>query len=348
MKVGIVTVYDSNNFGSYLQAYALKKVIEKLGHNVYFIKFRTEKEAKKVFFPGKRKLLHYIKTYYFNNKKYNLFLKDRKIFDEISIKDVDKNSFDIIIIGSDECWNVKTETFRNKCFYGIDLPIKRKIAFSISCGKALSEDFAKFSELVDGIRNLEDIYVRDEQTRKDVKELIGKETEMVCDPTLMIDVKEFDKNYEINIKKDYLLIYSYKFSEKQIEYIKRFAREQNLLIVSVCFKHRFCDKSINCSPLQFCKIIQKSKYVVTTTFHGTIFSILNKKQFISIPSGQKVRDILAKLELEQCEFKEEKESYEIFKKKLLTKTDFNKTEKNILQWRNKSVEILKNILNEGN
>ena len=33
---------------------------------------------------------------------------------------------------------------------------------------------------------------------------------------------------------------------------------------------------------------------------------------------------------------------------LLTKTDFNKTEKNILQWRNKSVEILKNILNEGN
>ena len=47
-------------------------------------------------------------------------------------------------------------------------------------------------------------------------------------------------------------------------------------------------------------------------------------------------------------FKAEKESYEIFKKKLLTKTDFNKTEKNILQWRNKSVEILKNILNEGN
>ena len=46
--------------------------------------------------------------------------------------------------------------------------------------------------------------------------------------------------------------------KEQIEYIKRFAREQNLLIVSVCFKHRFCDKSINCSPLQFCKIIQKS------------------------------------------------------------------------------------------
>lgn len=51
---------------------------------------------------------------------------------------------------------------------------KKKNCFSISCGKALSEDFAKFSELVDGIRNLEDIYVRDEQTRKKCKRVNRK------------------------------------------------------------------------------------------------------------------------------------------------------------------------------
>ena len=346
MKVGIVTVYDSNNFGSYLQAYALKKVIEDLGNNVYFIKFRTEKDARKVFFPSRRNILYFLKTYFFNNRKYNLFLKDRKIFSEIPINNIDENSFDIIIIGSDECWNTKTGTFRNKCFYGIGLPTERKIAYSISCGKALPEDFKELPDLVEGIKKLENIYVRDEQTRKNVKELTGKECEMVCDPTLLINVKEFDKEYNLNIKKDYLLVYSYKFSEKQIEYIKRFAKEQNLLIVSVCFKHKFCDKNINCSTLQFCKIIQNSKYVVTTTFHGTIFSILNKKQFISIPSGQKVKDILSKLELEHCEFKEEKESYEEFKEKLLNKVDFDNSEKNILHWREKSINLLKNILDK--
>lgn len=345
MKVGIVTVYDSNNFGSYLQAYALKKVIENLGHNVQFIKFRSEKEAKKVFFPSKKKIFYFLKTYFFNKNKYNLFLRDRKIFSEFPINDISKDSFDIIIIGSDECWNVKIGTFRKKCFYGLGLPIDRKVAYSISCGKALSEDFKKFPDLVKGMKELEEIYVRDEQTRKNIKDLINKDCEMVCDPTLLIDVKEFDKDYEVNIKKDYLLIYSYKFSERQIEYIKKFAKEQNLLIVSVCFKHKFCNKNINCSPLQFCKIIQKSKYVVTTTFHGTIFSILNKKQFISIPSGQKVRDILNKLNLTDCEFKEEKEDYEDFKKKLLNGINFNNSEKNILQWREKSINILKNILN---
>ena len=140
MKVGILTVYDSNNFGSYLQAYALKKVIEEMGHSVKFIKFRTEKEVKKIYYPSRKNLLHYLKSYSFNTKKYNLFLEDRKNFEEISIKDVKKDTFDIVIIGSDECWNVKTQTFRNKCFYGIDIPTEKKVAFAISCGKAVTED----------------------------------------------------------------------------------------------------------------------------------------------------------------------------------------------------------------
>ena len=50
MRIGILTVYDSANFGSYLQAYALKKVLENLGHKVKFIKFRNEKQLKEVFF----------------------------------------------------------------------------------------------------------------------------------------------------------------------------------------------------------------------------------------------------------------------------------------------------------
>ena len=344
MKVGIITVHDSNNFGSYLQAYALKKVIEKMGHTVQFIKIRTEEDAKKIFFPGRRNILHFMRTYNFNKKKYMLFLEDRKEFSEFPIENLNRDSFDIIIIGSDECWNVKTGTFRKKCFYGIDIPVERKIAFAISCGKAVTEDFKNFPELVEGIKNLDNIFVRDERTRQNIEELIGKKCEMVCDPTFLLDVKEFDKKYDVNIDKDYLLVYSYVFSDKQKEYIKRFAKEQNLLIVSACFKHKFCDKCINCSPLEFCKIIQNSKYVVTTTFHGTIFSVLNKKQFISIPSGQKVQDVLNKLGLRQCEFKEDEEEYNDFRNKLLTDINFDNSQKKILEWREKSVGILKNIL----
>lgn len=346
MKVGILTVYDSNNFGSYLQAYALKKVIEEMGHSVKFIKFRTEKEVKKIYYPSRKNLLHYLKSYSFNTKKYNLFLEDRKNFEEISIKDVKKDTFDIVIIGSDECWNVKTPTFRNKCFYGIDIPTEKKVAFAISCGKAVTEDFKDFPDLVEGIQNLNKIFVRDERTQKNVKELIGKDAEMVCDPTFLIDVKEFDKEYDVNINKEYLLVYSYNFTEKQKEYIKKFAKEQNLLIVSACFKHSFCDKCINCSPLEFCKLIQNSKYVITTTFHGTIFSILNKKQFISIPSGQKVVDVLNKTGLIKCEFKENEEEYEEFKNKLLEEINFDISQKNILEWRNKSLSILEKLLKE--
>ena len=346
MRIGILTVYDSANFGSYLQAYALKKVLENLGHKVKFIKFRNEKQLKEVFFGSIVHPKYFLKNYIFNYKKYKVFTEDKSIFEEIPIQDLKKDTFDIVIIGSDECWNVKTQTFRNKCFYGIDIPTEKKVAFAISCGKSVTEDFKEFPDLVEGIQNLNKIFVRDERTQKNVKELIGKDAEMVCDPTFLIDVKEFDKEYDVNIDKEYLLVYSYNFTEKQKEYIKRFAKEQNLLIVSACFKHSFCDKCINCSPLEFCKLIQNSKYVITTTFHGTIFSILNKKQFISIPSGQKVVDVLNKTGLIKCEFKENEEGYEEFKNKLLEEINFDISQKNILEWRNKSLSILEKLLKE--
>ena len=344
MKVGIITVYDSANFGSYLQAFALKSAIEKLGHDVKFIKVRSEKEVKEVFFGTIRHPKYFIKNYIFNKKKYKLFLEDREVFKEIPQSDVKINTFDVVIIGSDELWNVKMPVFTKKCFYGINIPTKRKIAFAISSGKALPEDYLQYQDLIDGMKQLEDIYVRDEQTKNNIKELLNKDCKMVCDPTFLIDVNDFEKDYNVPINKKYLLVYSYDFTNKQQEYIRKFADEKNLLVVSACFNHKFCDICINCSPLQFCKMIQKSEYVVTTTFHGTIFSILNKKQFISIPASQKVKDVLGKLKMEDCEFNDNESNYEDFKKKLLSPKQFTQSEEQLLKWRSASMDILKNIL----
>ena len=48
MNIGIITVHDSANFGSFLQAYAMKLALEDLGHNVKFIKTRSDRKVKKV------------------------------------------------------------------------------------------------------------------------------------------------------------------------------------------------------------------------------------------------------------------------------------------------------------
>ena len=344
MRIGIITVHDSANFGSYLQAYALKKVLENMGHQVYFIKARSEEAVKKVFFGTIRHPKSFFRNYFFNIKKYKEFLKDRELFQELEIDEIEKNNIDILLIGSDELWNVRTKAFTNEKFYGINIPIKRKIAFAISCGKAEPEDYKNYPNLIQGMKELDDIFVRDKKTQQNVKQLLNKDCEMVCDPTFLLDVKDFDKDYEVPIKEKYLLVYSYYFTQQEQEYIKKFARENNLIIVSACFKHKFCDKCVICSPLQFCKIIQQAQYVVTTTFHGTIFSILNKKSFISIPASQKVEDVLQKFNMQKYKFDVKQENYEDFKTKLLTEKDFESSQKELLKWREKSLGILKNIL----
>lgn len=343
MKIGIITVQDSANYGSYLQAYAMQRVLINMGHDVTFIKTRNEKEVKKVFFGTLKNPKTFLKNYRFNNKKYKEFLKDREIFKEILLEDVKKDTFDIVIIGSDELWNVKTRFFTNNFFYGAGIQTKKKIAFAISMGTANANDFKNYPELVKEMKKLNNIYVRDLNTKESVKNLIGKDCEMVCDPTFLIDVQEFEKDYKNTIEKKYMLVYSYNFTQKQQEYIKRFAKENKLLIVSACFNHSFCDICANCSPLQFCQIIKDSSYVVTTTFHGTIFSILNKKQFISMPSGPKVEDVLDKFKLQQQKISSD-DDYEIFKKKLLKKIDFRNSETELLAWRERTINYLSNTI----
>lgn len=346
MKIGVVTVHDSSNFGSILQAFGLKKTLEKMGHDVYFIKTRSRKELYKIFL-GKSKN---IKKYFYNKKKYKVFMQDIEEFKEISLEDIQNNPelVDLLIIGSDELWNVDTPVFRNEYFYGISMKVNRKITYAISSGSATYERLKNYPNLIQGIKEIDNIFVRDKLTGENVKKITGKDPEFTCDPTFLVDISEFKKKYDNPIKDKYLLIYSYSYSEKQKEYIVRYARENKLKIVSAGLFNSWCDKNINCSPLEFSEVICGAEAVVTTTFHGTIFSILNKKQFVSFSGKQKTKDVLEKTNLTDAIFNEE-DSYENFKLHFTKKLDFNEAYNRILSMREESLEKLRRELcKEGN
>lgn len=341
MRIGIITVHDSANFGSFLQAYALKTVLEEMGHVAKFIRTRSREEAKKVFLGNIKNPVKYIRNYSFNIERYETFLKEIDKLPEIALENVNDSIIDLVIIGSDELWNVNTPVFRKKHFYGIDIATRNIITYAISAGKATVEDLKAYPELIEGMKKLKKIFIRDEHTKNLVNSLIDVEGEFTCDPTFLIDVSKFDNDYINPIEKPYILVYSYNFDDNQRYAIIKFAREKNLLIVAPCLKQKWSDIDVNCSPLEFCKLIQGAKYVVTTTFHGTIFSILNKKQFVSIPASQKVEDVLIRTGMYNAKMDKD-DSYEVFKEKLLTPLDFNISEKKILDMRKISLEKLEN------
>lgn len=343
MKVGIITVHDSMNFGSILQAFGLKTILEDMGHDVSFIKTRSREDLKKVFTGGAKGIRRNI----FNRKKYKLFLKDINAFKEIDLDDVKTNpdSLDAIVIGSDELWNVNQPIFRNEYFYGIDINVKKKITYAISNGGATYEKLMEYPNLIEGIKKLDKIFIRDELTMENVTKITGEIPEFTCDPTFLVDISSFKKEYINPIKSKYILIYAYFYSNKQREYICKYAKENNYKIVSVGLYCSFADKNINCSAFEFSEMICGAEAVITATFHGTIFSILNKKKFITFTGKEKAKDVLKKTGLLNAMF-DENQGYEKFKEQFNDNLDIKGAYDKILEMRKKGKEKLKLALEE--
>ena len=301
MKIGIVTVHDLNNFGAFLQAYGLKNVLENMGHEVFHIRSYSKKYARGMFYrirPYGNEYFHlpsFIALNFKGFRKHLVFLKAQKCFRVLDQYDED---LDMIILGSDEIWNVTNPLFREPAFYGAGM--KRVMAYAPSIGNATVEELKCIPK--EYFQRINPILARDKNTVSFLKTM-DIDAPTVCDPTLLADRSIFMRPYRHKLMDGvpYLLLYlyGYELNKAEIKAVRDFAAQRGLRILSVCFDIPWCDGTINCSPLDFCAVIQKAEYVVTATFHGTIFSILNHKHFVSLPQSPKTCALLESLGLQQ-------------------------------------------------
>lgn len=354
MKIAVATVHDSSNFGSFLQAYALQTVLQSLGHDVYFIRTRDKQYLKRMYYPSRRLLLSepfkYISQYKYGNKKRSVFLKDRKCFKEIDFEQAD--NMDLVILGSDEIWNVKTPVFTLPVFYGINLKVP-VVSYAVSAGDAEYGDIVKHQTIVEAIKQMKVILARDLRTIEICEKLTGKTPEIVCDPTLLIDSEHFVREASDipAVSGDYIAIYAYDhmIANKTFGIIRSYAEKNKLKIVSVGFFRDYADENILCGPLDFFRVLSNAKYIITSTFHGTIFSILAKKKFISIEYSIKTKDLLNRLGLEERWLPENDITDSVIQSMFDESCTINYTdvEEKIKSLRERSMSLLTDALNLG-
>ena len=349
MKIGIMTVHDASNFGAFLQANSMRMFLEKKGHEVYFIQTNTPKYVRNMYYKlpvTRRSLSHPVEEfqkYLFGRKKWKIFFSARKDFKEIPISEDEK--MDIVIIGRDEMWNIKEPIFRNLAYFGCGM--KDVTAYGISVGRAEYEDFVEQPEIMEQIKKIKRILARDRKTQEVIEQITGIKPDMVCDPTFLVPVEENTQKISNRYleKNRFILVYTYPFVMSQTiqNHIVRFARKNNLKIVSAGFFFGWCDYNLNCSPQQFSSVLNKAEYVVTTTFHGTIFSFLNHTKFLTIPFSQKVEDVLEKVGLSNNRVEEEC-SYEQFEEKILNfKGEYQEVDNRVSVLAKHSEELLVGI-----
>lgn len=307
MKIGILTTYFAD-YGSYCHASCLYNYLIELGHDCELLNACVRYKASPKLFLANigyhwlpKFILRYIakKNIVFNN--YMHLMKDLK---NIKISESFRNisslskRYDCIVVGSDELWSItnKRQKYIPEYFgIGIECPI---ISYSTS-GISLEHPEKNITEeMINGLKTFKHIAVRDPVTQHWVQEVLKKEIPIVLDPALLYPPNT------ITAKRDekYILVYGEHFSSEQINKIFAYASFYDLPIISAVWEHEWCNNKIEITSMD---ILQQAFHnctmCVTSTFHGSIFSILHKKNFTAFISpfrGGKVVCLLKSLGLE--------------------------------------------------
>jgi len=182
------------------------------------------------------------------------------------------------LIGSDIVWNYKWAFLgHDPIYFGNGLNPEKLISYAPSFGD-ISPDSELPDFVIDGLKRFSKISVRDDNSAKIVGKALGLKPQVVLDPTLICDL--FGEEKDNDIAEDYLLVYAFKLKPEEIKSAIRFAEENGLKTVSVAYSNKWCDENIvSVGPFEWLGYFKKAKYILTSTYHGTIFSIKYGKTF---------------------------------------------------------------------
>lgn len=330
-KVGIVTVYNACNYGSFLQAYALRSFLQDSGYKVDFLRIDVEYDNITSAKMGE----DYAQ---YEMLKYERLLEDQSCFD---ITDQVDKTYQCCVIGSDTVWNMFDSTYENvPCFVGKGITCSNIISYAASVGQnRLSKIlFVKGYKLLP-IRKLKHIAVRDDKTEKIVR-LLGREPLRVLDPTFLCS---FHIEKPANAPQSpYMLVYTYGYNEKEIVAIKEAARKRNLLIIATGSLCSWADINIAVGSFEWLWLVKNAELIVTGTFHGSVFSIKYNKKFAVLTQGSdKVKSLLSEFMLI-----DRIATTETLEKVLNSKIDYMQVNKIIEEKTEKSKKYLLNAIED--
>jgi hypothetical protein len=300
LDVSVITLIDTYNYGTLLQAFATQEKLREYSKNVAIIDYlrpnntfrsKLRLQLRSGFFP----FLNFLLTALFWNKNHSDFIKENFMLSADKYRNVeDFNNFHlhdgIYCTGSDQLWNSDYNAGIILPFYLSFVPKeKRKIAFSTSMGKtAITEEEIKLTKPF--IDQYEAISVREDEAVHILKNQYDYHSVVqIVDPTLSISPSHWKKHApKSKIKSEYILIYNLTKNKALNEYAKELSRQLKLPLYRLCpfFSHiRFSGKSILIpSVFEFITLIDHAKYLITDSFHGTAFAMnLNTEVIVSYP-----------------------------------------------------------------
>ncbi|KAA9159720.1 polysaccharide pyruvyl transferase family protein [Microbacterium lushaniae] len=295
------------NYGSSLQAYALRRLIEdaQVDATVSFLDYRPgypllPAETEVAVQGGRvRRLVSKVREYsqvetsirdkarFLNHKR----TYAKKYFPLIGIAPERREDVevDLQIIGSDEVFNCVQSNVNvgySRDLFGHKSRARRVASYAASFGNTTLEKIESAgisAELAENLADFVAISVRDRNSQRVVETLTGREPAVHLDPTLVYDFTTSGPEIPSERQHDgkYIIVYGYsgRLGPSENAEIRRFADSVGARVLSFGGLQSSADEFIDCDPFTLLAYFRDAAAVITDTFHGTIFSVINEVPF---------------------------------------------------------------------
>lgn len=313
-KALIITFQCCPNYGAMLQAYALQEYLKTLSLDVEILDYRPKSLTKQYVYINTYSIASIIMSiwslasYYRKRQAFKRFEQYLNLTSKTyySKNNIDLQYIDYCFLGSDQIWNPEITSGFDPVYFGnVNLSTSSKvIAYAASIGKKsfTSEEVGKFKTLITKIHR---IAMREDEAQDLVLRTTGVKTLVVVDPTILAGVECFSKFISKVKYSNYVFVYRLGSDSRTIEVAYDVANRKGLKVIEISGlrkgisnpKHKVIyDAGVE----DFLSFLFYADYVVTDSFHGTVFSVLFHKQFITIPHktrGGRMKSLLSKINL---------------------------------------------------
>lgn len=343
MKIGIITWFTYENFGTKLQAIALQKYLKDNKHTPILMNFEPPENEKIEVkshiinnyknIENKKLIIKKVK-----NKIYNFIEKigRRKYKNELlersrNFKDIIRdncilserieskkeyinacNEMDCLVFGSDQIWN--PNWFHPFYYANYEEIVVKKVAYAPSIGITEINNPQKES-YQKSLESFSRIGIREKTGKKIIQELYKGTVEQVVDPTLLHTQDEWRQMLGVQQSHDnhpekYICVYFLGENMKHWKMVYSLARKEKLKVKIIpCVGTSFLRRGVvvaNATLHEFVEIISNAQYVITDSFHGTVFSVIFNRNFYtverfnskdSLSQNSRIFDFLSEIDL---------------------------------------------------
>lgn len=312
MKIGIITIQNSSNYGAMLQTYALQSFLEKYGCSVEIINYDNPHMAKgldlirhgtsliEIYymildllnFRARKKMIHnfhiFSRDYLNLTRKYS---KSELLYGMLE-------TYDIYISGSDQIWNpnVTDGEVDDIYFCGMAQKGSKVISYASSFGGYDFLDKNKNEKIKNFLKKYSAISTREMGYIQKASCLTEKRIVKVMDPVFLLSKDEWynSMNTQEIIGKPYILIYVMSKHAEVLERVLRMNISKNLDIImfgETLIRKKNIHYVMDAGPKEFVNFFRNASFVVTNSFHGTAFSLIFNKNMCVLNNANNMNRI---------------------------------------------------------